>query len=115
MDKISALGLRNPSTLLTALGERLRDHRMARGWTQAELSQRAGIALSTLKLLESRGHGSLQRLARLAVALGIEGEMRTWFALPLERPSIDAVKLTARQRAPRRSTSKKETPDGTHR
>jgi len=96
------------------MGERLRDHRLARGWTQAELAERAGVALSTLKLMESRGYGSLQRLARIAMALGIDGEMREWFARPVAMESIEAVKLAARQRAPRRRPIKarKEVKDG---
>ncbi|MGC4013529.1 MAG: helix-turn-helix transcriptional regulator [Luteolibacter sp.] len=92
------------------MGERLRDHRMARGWTQAELAERSGVALSTLKLLEARGHGSLQRLARVAVALGIAEEIRGWFTRPAAMESIEAVKRTERLRAPRRK--RKEAGDG---
>ncbi|BCU77889.1 helix-turn-helix transcriptional regulator [Luteolibacter sp. LG18] len=99
--------------MLAGLGGRLRDHRLARGWTQAELAERAGVALSTLKLLEAKGHGSLQRLARVAVVLGLAEEIRGWFARPVAMESIEAVKRTERLRAPRRKAKPgKEAGDG---
>lgn len=110
MADISSFDFRNPLSQLRALGGRLREHRLARGWTQEELAGRAGVALSTLKLLEAKGHGSLQRLVRVAAALGIEDEMRGWFARPSAMESIEAVKRMTRQRAPRRK--RKEARDG---
>lgn len=101
MVDLSALNFRNPITLLRDLGARLRVLRLARGWSQQELAARAGIAVSTLKQLEARGEGSLQRLARVAVALDVDGELRELFAKPQAMESIEAVKRSARQRAPR--------------
>lgn len=69
MDKIRALKLRNPITLAREVGQRLKTLRLAKGWTQDELSARSGVAVSTLKLLEAKGQGSFQRLVRVAVAL----------------------------------------------
>lgn len=102
MDKISALGFRNPVTLARAVGERLREHRLAKGWTQEELAERAGLAVSTLKLLESSGQGSFQRLVKVAVTLGLDGELRELFSQPPAMESIEAVKRSERQRAPKR-------------
>lgn len=113
VDKISSLGFLQPLALLRGLGGRLREHRLARGWTQEELAERAGVAVSTLKLLEAKGQGSLQRLARVASALGIAGEMNGWFAQPAAMESIEAAKQTTRQRAPRRK--RKEDADGSDR
>lgn len=83
---------------------------MAKGWTQDELAERAGVALSTLKLLEAKGQGSFQRLVKVAVALGVDGELRDLFSRNTSMESIDAVKLSERKRAPRR---RKEDGDGT--
>lgn len=105
MDKISALRFRNPIHLVEAIGERLRTIRLARGWTQEELAERSGVALSTLKLMESKGQGSLQRLARVAVALGVDGELRELFASPPAYESHEAVERASRQRAPSRKRS----------
>jgi transcriptional regulator with XRE-family HTH domain len=102
MDKISAFTQRNPIALAKGIGDRLRALRIAKGWTQEELAERSGVAISTLKLLEARGQGSLQRLIRIAVALGVDGELRELFSRSFVAESIEAVKLAERRRAPRR-------------
>lgn len=76
--------------------------RLAKGWTREELAERSGIAVSTLKLLEAKGQGSFQRLVRVAVTLGADGELRGLFSESGEMESLDAVKRSQRQRAPRR-------------
>lgn len=100
MDKIPPFKLRNPIQITKGIGTRIRDHRLARGWTQAELAERSGISLSTLKLLEREGKGSLQRLAKIAVILDLDSELRTLFSEPRQYDSIEAVERTKRQRAP---------------
>lgn len=101
MDKIKALNQRNPITLARDVGEHLKRLRLAKGWTQQELAERAGVAVSTLKLLEAKGQGSFQRLIRVAVALGVDGELGGLFA-NTSFESIESIKLSERQRAPRR-------------
>jgi len=103
MDKISALKLRNPDSLIRSIGVRLRRQRLAKGWTQEELAKRAGLSISTLKLMEHQGKGSLQRFAKVAVALGLDGELRFLFADQKSYGSLDDVERTKRQRAPRQS------------
>ncbi len=102
MDKISAFTQRNPVSLARNIGHRLRTLRLAKGWTQDELAELSGVAVSTLKLIESKGQGSFQRLIRIAVALGVDGEIRDLFASHSAVESIEAVKRAERQRAPRR-------------
>lgn len=102
MDKISALKLRNPDALVGSIGRRLRRQRLAKGLTQQEVAERAGVSLSTLKLMEQEGKGSLQRFAKIAVVLGVDGELRGLFQDPMTYDSIEAVQRTRRQRAPRR-------------
>ena len=110
MDKIEALKLRNPDALIHTIGRRLRRQRLAKGWTQQELAERAGVSVSTLKLMEQQGKGSLQRLAKVAVVLGIDGDLRSLFSGQRSFESLDAVERTKRQRAPsRRRSSKKKT------
>lgn len=111
MDKISAFTQRNPVALARDVGFRLRGIRLAAGWTREELAERSGVAVSTLKLIESKGQGSFQRIIRVAVALGVDGEIRALFASPPPAISIDALKRAGRQRAPRRP--RKGAADGT--
>lgn len=100
MDKIQAFKGRNPVLLIREIGGRIRKHRLARGWTQAELAERSGVSLSTLKLLEREGKGSLQRLAKIAVILNLDGELRGLFSEPTHYESMEAVERSGRQRAP---------------
>ncbi|MBB5349802.1 transcriptional regulator with XRE-family HTH domain [Haloferula luteola] len=96
MDKIPPFQWRNPHQLIRQVGQRIRAHRKARGWTQAELSERAGVSLSTLKLLEREGKGSLQRLAKIAVALDLDGSLRELFSQTPEYASLEEVEATHR-------------------
>jgi len=102
MDKIEALSMRNPDVLVHAIGRRLRRQRLAKGWTQQEVAERAGVSVSTLKLMEHEGKGSLQRLAKVAVVLGIDGDLRSLFQNQRSFESLDAVERTKRRRAPHR-------------
>jgi transcriptional regulator with XRE-family HTH domain len=102
VDKIATFNQRNPVTLARAIGARMRTARLAKGWTQQELAERSGVALSTLKLLEAKGLGSFQRLVRIAVILDLDGGLRDLFARPTAMESMAAVKRSERQRAPRR-------------
>lgn len=102
MDKIKDLSQRNPVVLAREIGQRLKRLRLARGWTQEELAERSCVAISTLKLLEAKGQGSFQRLIRVAVILGVDGELRELFSNTNAMESIEAVKRSERQRAPRR-------------
>lgn len=95
--------MHSPAELTRSIGQRLRQIRLLRGLTQEELAERSGVSLSTLKLLESQGKGSLQRLARIAEVLGVSGELRELFLHSAGARSIEEVKRSERQRAPRRS------------
>ncbi len=88
-------------TLARGVGQQLKRLRLAKGWTQEALSEKSGVAVSTLKLLEAKGQGSFQRLIRVAIALGVDGELRQLFAQSAGMESIEAVKSSERQRAPR--------------
>ena len=106
MDKIKAFKLRNPDALIQTLGRRLRLQRLAQGMTQQELAERAGVSLSTLKLMEQQGKGSMQRLAKVAVVLGLDGDLRTLFTGQRCYESTEAVERAKRKRAPQRNTRK---------
>lgn len=110
VDKIPFFNQRNPLVLARGVGQHLKRLRLAKGWTQGELAEKSGVAVSTLKLLEAKGSGSFQRLIRVAIALDADGELRGLFSQTGAMESIEAVKLSERQRAPRRR--KEDSGDG---
>jgi XRE family aerobic/anaerobic benzoate catabolism transcriptional regulator len=60
----------NADRLLHAAGRRIRDNRLARGWTLRELAERSGISARFLVQIESgRANLSIRRLADVAGAL----------------------------------------------
>jgi transcriptional regulator with XRE-family HTH domain len=100
------LELKTPTELLEDVGARARALRIARGWTQRELADRAGVALETLRRFERTGKIALERLVKLAVVLDAVRPLGELFAPPpaatladLERPRRPRV------RAPRRRGS----------
>ena len=59
-----------PDDLLTALGQRTRARRVARGWTLRDVAERSGLSQRFLVQLEGgRGNISVRRLAEVARAL----------------------------------------------
>lgn len=48
--------------------------------TQKELAKRSGVSLGSLKRFEQSGEISLQSFTKLAIALGVEGELNLLFA-----------------------------------
>lgn len=82
--------LHTPAEISADLASRVRTRRLARRWTQAELARRAGVALSTLKLFEHKGHISLERLLRVAAALDDLESFRKLFEPPRAR-SLDEI------------------------
>lgn len=85
-----SLSLHTPAEVASGLASRVRASRLMRGWTQAELSRRAGVALSTLKMFEHQGHISLERLLRIASALDDLESFQKLFEPPPAR-SLDEL------------------------
>ncbi|TDB75654.1 helix-turn-helix domain-containing protein [Micromonospora sp. KC723] len=75
----------------TPLGELLRGHRLAAGLTQADLAERAGLGVRTVRDLE-RGRASRPQRSTvelLADALGLAGEARVAFLSTARRRTIE--------------------------
>jgi len=82
------------------IAERLKERRLALGWSRPTLAARAAVSAATLRAFERTGQISLPRLARLAVALGVEGELERLFSTPPRTQTLDelAAQSTRRQR-----------------
>ena len=92
--------------LLRHLGQRLRQQRLQKPWTQQDLATHAGVALSAVKKLEAGGNATLKTLVKVVQALSLAEELAPLFA-PKAELSIAALakaEKPQRQRArPRRA------------
>ncbi len=61
--------------LWTTFGRQVRDARLARGWSAAELARRAGISPPFVHLIETGQSGSAEAAARIAQALSRQAEL----------------------------------------
>lgn len=86
------------STLPVRIAERLKERRLALGWSRATLATRAAMSAETLRAFERSGQISLPRLARLAVALGVEGELERLFSAPPRTQTLDELAAQGKRR-----------------
>ena len=99
------LVLYTPKEIAERIAGRVREDRLARGWTREQLAERAGVPLMTYRRFERTGQISLERLLAVASALGRTSEWEDVFR-PRAAQSLDDVApdRPARQRGtPRRS------------
>jgi transcriptional regulator with XRE-family HTH domain len=89
--------IHTPHECAVRLAARMRERRRARRWSQAELAERSGVALATLKLFEHTGKISLERLLRIASSLDALTGFDDLFAPPAAR-SLDDIEARAARR-----------------
>ncbi|RKZ80493.1 MAG: XRE family transcriptional regulator [Candidatus Parabeggiatoa sp. nov. 1] len=100
------LSLHTPYEVQQILSQRLKRLRLLNEWTQAELAERAGISLASLKRFETTGQISLERLLLIALALGRLSELMSLFEEPEIMTLSDIKKLEKqRQRGKRKQPS----------
>ena len=102
-DNILATSLLSPEEFGLELAGRARRRRLEADLSQAGLAKRAGITTSSLKRFERSGEVSLERLVRIAMALGATRGFEQLFAADDAR-SLDELiaPSTPRQRGRRR-------------
>lgn len=96
--------------IAAAIGARVRARRLGMGWSQAEASNRAGVAYRTWRRMETEGKASIDDLVRAAMALRCEQDLKALFPEPaatsmdalLERQQREAGRVPKRARSPRR-------------
>ncbi len=64
----------------TELAERIIQLRKRKKLSQRSLALRSGVSLGSLKRFEQTGEISLQSLTKIAIALGVEGELEDLFS-----------------------------------
>lgn len=81
------------------LGQRLKQHRLSQNLTQAQLAERAGVGLSTVRRVELGKGGSLDNIIRITIALGRVNEFAELFATTPKTVDEVLSKYQLRQRA----------------
>jgi len=66
--------LKSANEIAHELAQRVRDRRLRRGWTQAELAQRAGVRTPTYILFERTGRIAVIRLLKILDVLDLASE-----------------------------------------
>ncbi|MEE1193460.1 MAG: helix-turn-helix transcriptional regulator [Phascolarctobacterium sp.] len=69
-----------PTEINMGIAKRVRALRKRRKISQAKLSELSGVSLGSLKRFESTGEISLLSLTKIAIALDVEGELKSLFA-----------------------------------
>lgn len=67
---MTAYSLHTPEKIAAQLAARLKAARLAAGYKQATLAERAGVSLGSLRRFEQKGEASLELVLRLAFTLG---------------------------------------------
>ena len=80
-----------PGDINKKIAERIRAIRNRRKISQKELGEKSGVSLGSVKRFEQSGEISLLSLTKIAIALGIDDEMKNLFAdVPFQ--SIEEIK-----------------------
>ena len=87
---------RLPGQVMQGVANREKALRKARRYTQAQLAEKAGVSLGSLRRFEQTGRISFDSLVALMFALGCESELDGLFAKPAYS-SIEEVIADARK------------------
>ena len=85
MDNISAIfneSLKAPETYMLQIAQRERVIRKKRKLSRADLSKRSNVSYGSLKKFEQTGEISLISLTKIAMELGLAGELKSLFTQP---------------------------------
>lgn len=97
------LTLKTNSELAREFAERLRLRRLRRGWSQAELAERAGLKPATYILFERTGRIALLRLLKVLEVLDLLDEFdRIGRGEDLSGVTLDEITRPERRRGRRR-------------
>ena len=77
--------------MLREVADSLRAHRLALGWRQADLAERSGVPIATLRRFERSGQIGFHGLTKLAVTLGLADN----FLAALKRPAATPKNIAA--------------------
>ena len=96
---MSGFSLTTPEQVSQSLAARIKALRLAKGWKQTTLAQRAGVSLASLRRFEESGRISLQSLLDLAFALNRLDDFEAMLKPPT---ALSLAELEAREKRPAR-------------
>ncbi|MDH0862998.1 helix-turn-helix domain-containing protein [Mitsuaria sp. GD03876] len=67
--------LASAAQIQAELGERLRQQRLSRSWTQRDLAMRAGIAVNAVRNLEAGGNATVLSMVKVLQVLSLVHEL----------------------------------------
>ena len=98
------ISLHSPIQMAEHLARRVRERRLEKGWSQKELSERAGIKLPTYVQFERSGKIAFLRLIKVLDVLGLAQQIDTLAAADdFSTRTLDDILKPKRQRG-RRAT-----------
>lgn len=80
-----------PQTVLLEIAEKHKRLRKRRGYTQAELAERSGVSLGSLKRFERSGQISMENLLKLAHVLNRLSDFRVIFTIDTELEEVERL------------------------
>ncbi len=97
------LSIKSAPEVAADLASRIRDRRLQRAWTQADMARRAGLKEATYVLFERTGRISLLRLLKVLDVLGLMEE----FDRIGQEPDLSTVTLAELVKPKRKRGSSK--------
>jgi len=97
-------GFSTSDEITAELGLRLKAVRLSQSLTQADLAERAGVSVGTVKSIERTGQTSVASLVRVVQALGLTDQLQSLFVLKVQSiAEMEQAQRAQRQRAPRKA------------
>lgn len=97
-------GFASESEIRLELADRLRSQRLLQNISQEDLGLRAGVSLSTVKLLEKKGRCTLENFTRILIALGLVNELQSLFVFKAQSIAMmEQLEKAQRKRASRQA------------
>ena len=100
------MNLKTEKEIALDIAKRVRAVRVSQRFTQAELSQRAGVSLGSYRRFEQSGRIEFFSLIRIAQTLNIENDFETLFNQP-PLQSLDEVERMASTKTRKQRVTKR--------
>ena len=101
-------GKENEKAILKELGQRIKHHRISRGFTQAELADRCGISPSTEARIESGADTVFSNYIKILAGLDLAGNTDLLLSEPQEDFKLLYEKKKMRQRVKKAGAGSKQ-------